>query len=156
LLKGVSDRKTQQTQFDHRLRLEKEYEIYGKLWDTLFEMRRSIATLVVPTSSPAPIQEVSDAFNVCQAVVRRNEPFITASVFEPARKILKLGRMIESNLRNNETIRNMREGMDFEADQKYADKQIQLDKESTAALDEIGKLMEVVSAAIRARITLGD
>lgn len=131
-----------------RRRLEKEYEIYGKLWETLFELRRTIGS-IGSLEGAIPMQEIAAAFNGYQAVVRRNEPFICPSVYEPARETLRLARSIVGKHRHSENLEHERKGMNSEG---VADRQCQLDDEIAEALDKIEELMNAVLAAIRRRI----
>jgi hypothetical protein len=93
--KVISDRIAGRELFDHRLRLEKEYAVYSELWAALFEFRRAAGTMeseLARDGESPPQEEFVDAFNAYQAAIRRHEPFIHPSVYEPARKVVSLGR----------------------------------------------------------------
>jgi tRNA-dihydrouridine synthase len=136
-----------------RRQLEKEYEVYAMLWDALFEMVRTIANVPLSIGSHVvPMEKIVEAFDAYQLVVRRSEPFVSDSVFKPARRIVTLGRKIFGNDWKIEQIQKLREKMDFETDQNYAEKQFLLDEESNEFLKEIEELRKGVLAAIRARI----
>ena len=82
------------TLFDHRLRLEKEYELYTSLWDKLFELRRAVGQLVAPLSDGGVVchaEQCRALFSAYQELVRKGEPFeiVSESVeIEKSRGIL--------------------------------------------------------------------
>jgi hypothetical protein len=153
-----ADRMQRRELFDHRLRLEKEYQIYAELWDRLFEFKRSMHDAFdsvkggnVETSWP----QLADTFNAFQAVVRRNEPFMAPRVFGPANEIVTLGHRIESMHKRLQRLEERRRRItDDEAAEKAAEKQCAADTEQERAMDEIDRLFSEVRDAIRQRITV--
>ena len=156
-LKVLSDRRSQKKLFDHRLRLEKEYGLYSDLWDKLFELRRAVGQLFEPlvgTSAVRHDEQVHDRFNAYQAAVRKGEPFMSTSIFRPAREIAKLARKIMSNIDTQRSLSERREQrLSAEADEKLADKQIRLDEENEASFNSIEDLYQQIAQAIRLRVT---
>jgi hypothetical protein len=96
-LKLLSDSWSHRRTFDQRLRLEKEYQLYAELWEKMFDVRRTIGTAISPftDSEDAPSDDaILKAFNGYQSVVRRGEPFFSASVYGPSRKASLLSRQM--------------------------------------------------------------
>ncbi len=151
-----TERIQQRASFDHRLRLEKEYQTYAELWDRLFEFKRSMHEAFdsvgggnVETSWP----QLADTFNSFQAVVRRNEPFIVPRVFGPANEIVTQGHRIESIHKRLQTLEEHRSRVkDDEADEEAAGKMYAADMEQERAMGEIDRLFPEVRDAIRERI----
>jgi len=144
--------------FDHRLRLEKEYQIYTELWEKLFEFRRAAHGFVDPLQQGIEgdrHQSFVDAFNAFQAEVRRNEPFIVQQVFEPARAIVSEGWAIVSASRRLEMLDQRRVRVRcLKADEQIADEQYEEDDNQRQAVQEIDRQFPAVKDAIRNRITL--
>jgi hypothetical protein len=158
LLKVLADRWSLNRQFDHRLKLEKEYKIYLGLWQKLFELRRTVGNLIEggPPGFEEQAEEVRQAFNVYQAVIRKHEPFMSESVYEPARGITRLVREILNNAGKIEKIdNNRRPGITHEEDERLAEKQIELAEESDARFEDIETLFQAVSSAISSRVRKG-
>ena len=106
-LKVLSDRMSEKKLFDHRIRLEKEYELYSDLWDKLSELRRAVGQLVEPLSSTSLVRhdkDVINLFNAYQAAVRKGEPFMSSCVLNPASKIATLSRKIISNVGEQQSL----------------------------------------------------
>ncbi len=147
--------------FDHKLRLEKEYQIYTDLWDKLFEFRRSASRIVdtvqiVDASQEGiqadPYQIFVESFNALQAVVRRNEPFIAPKVWEPAKAIVSQGRVIS---RQRDQLNQRRASIqDDEANAQLANKMLEEGEKQQMAIEEVDRLFPLVKDAIRHRITL--
>lgn len=156
-LKALSDRRSHKTLFDHRLSLEKEYGLYSDLWDKLFELRRAVGQLVEPLGSTSDVrhdEQVHDRFNAYQAAVRKGEPFMSTSVFGPAREIARVARKIISNVGKQRSLDERREGgLNSEADEKCATAQIRLDEENEAAFKDIEALFQRIAQAIRLRVS---
>lgn len=152
-----ADRLQRQELFDHRLRIEKEYQIYTDLWDKLFEFRRAVHGIVDTLQRDAeedPHKRYVDTFNAFQAVVRRNEPFIYPSVYEPSRTIVEKGRTISSALQRIKSLDDYRNRIrDLDADEQAAEKQIAEDENQEQAAEQIDRLFPQVCDAIRSRIT---
>jgi hypothetical protein len=141
--------------FDHRLKLEKEYSLYADVWEKLFELRRDLGGMLQAEVSR---DIAADRINAFQAVVRRNEPFMTTSIYNPAREIVRRAREI---LNNEDKVRAIDEahpasvrGRSFADDQQHADTQIRLDDENETSFGEIERLYQVIFSAIRARVRL--
>lgn len=134
--------------------LGKEYETYTAVWDTLLEMRRTIATLDGGVyRGPLPtMEEIRSAFDAYQTVVVRSEPFVSDFVYKPGRQIVSLGWTIFGNDEQIKKLDEWRSEMTFDAGQKYADKQITLSEEITESLKEIEDLKMRLLAAIRTNI----
>ncbi len=151
-----TERIQQGVSFDHRLRLEKEYQIYAELWDRLFEFRQIADAVVNKRPHEAvedPRQCFAAIFDAFQAVVRRNEPFIVAQVFGPARHIVTQGRVIDAVYKRLQTLEEHRSRVkDDEADEQAAGKMCAADMEQERAMWEIDRLFPEVRDAIRQRI----
>lgn len=156
-LKVLSDRMSEKALYDHRLRLEKEYGLYSDLWDKLFELRRAVGQLVEPLGSTSEVhhdEQTLDLFNAYQAAVRRGEPFMSTSVFGPARQIATLARKIIGNVGKQQSLHERRaKQLNTETDEKLATEQVRLDEENDAAFKEIEELFQSVAKAIRLRVS---
>ena len=157
LLKALTDWVSQRRLFEHRLRVEKEYELYSDVWDKLFEMQRAVGQIVQPFGSTANVQhneDVIQAFNAYQSSVRKSEPFMKSSIYKPARKIVELAGEIIGNVRSQKRIEEQRtDHISISQDQELADKQIELDNDSDAKFEEIKHLFEQVAQRIRQRVS---
>ena len=157
-LKVLSDSISQETLFDHRLRLEKEYGLYSEMWDKLFDLRRAIGQLVEPLGSTADVRHDNDLlpiFNAYQSAVRKGEPFMRPSIYDPARKIAHLARQIISDTGKQGEIEKRRKGnVGTSEDEKPADQQISLDNRADLAFKDIEQLFQQVAKAIRQRVCL--
>lgn len=153
-----ADRLQRREQFDHQLRLEKEYQIYSGLWESLFEFRRAAHGMVDPLQDGTeddPRQEFVSAFNSFQSVVRRNEPFIVPEVFEPSRAIVSQGWTIVSASEQLRSLAEYRDRLrDSETDERAAEKMFEEDDSQEKAVGEIDELFSQVRDAIRRRITV--
>ncbi len=153
ILKEISDRMSEKRLFDHRIRLEKEYGLYSDLWDKLFELRRAVGQLVNSLSSTNTVCHAKDFFNLFnayQAAVRKGEPFMDTSIFDPANKIATIARRINYNLGKQESLSEpSTRGSDFEA---LETEFIRFDEEIDDDFKEIERLFECVSIAIRQRV----
>jgi hypothetical protein len=133
--------------------LEKEYALYSDLWDKLFELRRAVGDLVNPLSGTAAVQhgkEALERFNAYQAVVRKGEPFMSPSVYAPAREIVKLARRIIGNIGDHESLSEYAaKGGRAEA---VVEKRMRLDEDSDAAFQKSENLFQEVATAIRHRV----
>jgi hypothetical protein len=156
-LKVLSDRMSEKALYDHRLRLEKEYGLYSDLWDKLFELRRAVGQLVEPLGSTSEVrhdEQTLDLFNAYQAVVRKGEPFMSTSVFGPARQIATLARKIIGNVGEQQSLHERRAmQLNIDTDEKLATEQVCLDEENGAAFKEIEELFQGVARAIRLRVS---
>ncbi len=155
-----ADRLQRQGLFDHRLRIEKEYQIYAELWEKLFAFRIAAHGLVDPLQEGVqedPLQKYFNAFNAFQAVVCRNEPFIFAQVFEPANAIVTQGRVIDSARKRIKSLEEYRDRTrDPAADERVAEKQLAEDDNQQKAIQEIDRVFPQVCDAVRSRITLNS
>lgn len=94
------DRLTHKRLFDHRLRLEKEYELYCALWAAMHKLRRDVGALVMPLSTNQPdLDAAISSFNKYQDVVRTGEPFFPSRILKPARTACTLARDIIDNMK---------------------------------------------------------
>ena len=156
-LKVLADHMSQRKLFDHRLRLEKEYGLYADLWEKLFELRRSVGQLILPLESTGDVDhgaQVKDHFDAYQSAVRKGEPFMSASVFSPAREVVTLTRKIMGNIKNKQSINERRERkQSTEPNEALAVRQIELDENSEAAFEKINDLFKTIGQAIRDRVT---
>ena len=156
ILKLLQDRWSHNRLYDHRFRLEKEYERYCDLWDKLFELQRAVSQLVARASSTDVVrhdEHVLQFFNVFQAVVRKGEPFMSKSVYGPARDIVRIVRDIRGNVGEQEVLSERRtEKLDMQIDEKIADEIFQLEKANLAAFKDVERLFQDVSQAIRVRV----
>jgi hypothetical protein len=157
LLKTLSDRRSQKREFDHRLRLEKEYGLCSDLWEKLFELRRSVGQLVESLSNTSAVrhdEKVPELFSACQATVRKSEPFLPHEVYDPARQIATLAREIISNHGKQEQIEDQRRNATGAAnDEKLANKLIELDRKNDEKFKALEVLFQRVKQAIRDRVT---
>jgi len=109
-LKVLANRMAEKSHFDHRLRLEKEYGLYSDLWDKLFEFRRAFGqhnqfrNSVSSTGSVRHDEHILEWFNAYNKVVDNGEPFMSTTVFDPARKILKIGRTSLATLEHSKNL----------------------------------------------------
>jgi len=153
-----ADRVQRRELFDHKLRLEKEYQIYADLWEKLFEFRRCAHGFVDPLQQGAradPWEPFVESFNAFQGVVSRNEPFIAPKVWEPARAIVSQGHVIAGAAQHHDELGQRRASIqDYEADERLADKMIDEHQKQQAAIEEVERLFPLVKDAIRHRITL--
>lgn len=155
LLKVFSDRMSQRTTFDHRIRLEKEYGLYCDLWDKLFELRRATGQLVEPLGSANTVRhdkDFFDLFNAYQGAVHKSEPFISTAVFDPASKIATLARRISSNIGERESLSGERRS--HGADSEWlGNERERLREENAAAFNEIETHFRATATAIRQRVS---
>jgi hypothetical protein len=162
LLNEFSNRWSAKRLFDHRARLKKEYSLYVNLWDKLFDIRSILGEVIEPLSmlgGPPPKDgDITKCFNAFQAAVRSGEPSMSTSVFTPAREITSLAREIIRNLGKLRALDEREEGVpkirNDEADEQLADRKIQLDEEIETSFDEIERLYQTVSRAIRERVSV--
>lgn len=157
-LKMLADRMSEKRLFDHRIRLEKEYGLYSDLWDKLFELRRTVGQLVEPLSSTSEVrhdERTLKLFNAYQATVRKGEPFMSASVFIPARKIVEIARTIMNNVGKQQSFsESCGKAPNPEVhDQRLANNRHNLDEENETAFKEIEELFQNVAIAIRRRVS---
>ncbi len=156
-LKVLWDRRSQRTLFDHRLRLEKEYGLYSDLWEKLFKVRRALGQVVEQLGSTSNVrhdQQVLDLFNDYQLAVRKGEPFMSPSVFMPAREIATLARTIIENIGKQQSLDKLREReSNSDVKDKCTTDLIRLDEDSRAAFTKIDELTQSVAQAIRHRAT---
>ena len=157
-LKVLSDSKSQMMLFDHRLRLEKEYGLYSDLWDKLFELRRAVGDLIASlrtTNTVRHSEQLPELFNAYQQVVHKGEPFMSPSIYGPAREVVTLVRTIIDNVKDQQHIKNRREKEpSAAADKKCADELIRLNKENKSAFRSIEDLYQQIAKVIRHRVTL--
>lgn len=156
LAKGLLDSVSHRRLFDHRLRIEKEYELYGKLWDKLFELRRVVGQFVSPLGNSDDEKnrdELIDLFNAYQTCLRKGEPFMTLKVYQPARKITMLVRNILGNKVEIEKLETQRSGrISIEKDEDIA-RQVELAEKSDEAFNEIERLFIETQQEIRRRVS---
>ncbi|MCH8840855.1 MAG: hypothetical protein IH831_09330 [Planctomycetes bacterium] len=106
------------------------------------------------TSDVRHEEQTPDLFNAYQEAVRKGEPFIATTIFEPAREIATLVRTIMNNTGEHQALDQERaRGLNDQADEKIADEQINLDDENEAVFERIEDLFQQVSRAIRRRVT---
>jgi hypothetical protein len=156
-LKLIADQFSASRHYDHRFRLEKEYERYCDLWDDLFELRRSVVQLVDSlgdTSDQPHSDQAIPLFNEFQQSVHKGGPFMSESVNVPARNMATTVRKLCKNFGKQKALEARRtEDVKFEKDEAIAERLWQLDEENTAALEDIERLYKDVSQAIRNRVT---
>lgn len=153
-LKVLSDRMSERTTFDHRVRLEKEYGLYCDLWEKLFELRRAVGQLVNPLSSTSAVPHDKDfvgLFNAYQAAVYKGEPFMSKAIFDPAGEIVTITRKIGDNIGKHERLSGERlaYGSDSEA---WVEERERLREENGAAFKEFERFFQAVGIAIRQRV----
>jgi hypothetical protein len=160
LLTVLSGRWSERRLFDHRVRLEKEYALYSDLWDKLFELRRTIGTVLAQHTTPDELprdDEVTGWFNAFQAVVRKGEPFMSMSVYTPARDIAALAREIITNLGKIRAIDKDEDAThprrNSELEENRIDRKLQLEEENETSFEMLEQLYQQVSHAIRVRTT---
>jgi len=157
VLKTITDRASEKQRLEHRLRVEKEYEIYSNLWDKLFEVRRAVGALTNPIDNPGDAQyrnNVRSIIDAYQSIVRKGEPFMKLSVYEPAREIVRLARRIIGAIDDKTEIGKLRtEDVGTPTDMKYAEQQKEFRMSANAAFGEIDQLFEQVKQAIRQRVS---
>jgi hypothetical protein len=154
-LKALSDYWSANRQFEHRLKLEKEYSIYLTLWDTLFEARRAIGNLIeYPAEFYANLKLAQSAFNEYQSVVRKHEPFISPSIYSLSRETTKLCHSIFTNAGKTTDILRMERKSDArdEVMEKLAADKGRIDEENEKTFEEIEKLFQKISQAISDRV----
>ena len=127
------------------------------MWDKLFELRRAVDQLVTGLSSTNVVhfdeKEVMQFRNAFQAAVRKGEPFISKSVYEPARRVVKIVGDIFFNVDQQEKLNERRaEKLDPQTDEKIAGDILKLEKENIAALKDVERLFQDVSHAIKDRV----
>lgn len=160
LSKILLDRWSNKTLFDHRLRLEKEYALYMDLWDKLFELRRDLGAWIEDVDTAGPPQTVEDVkaqLNAYIAVVRRGQPFISPTIFEPSRRIESLARNIWDRCKNIRDIENIEATENSRRDRpvKHQSETLErLDRENEADFQTINALFDETCEAIQARVTL--
>ncbi len=156
LLNFWADRRQRLELFDHRLRIEKEYQIYVDLWDKLFDFKIAAHDLVETLQIGAPEDPQGDyikTFNAFNRAVCRHEPFIHPNVYEPSRTILRQGRAIIWSSQELTELQKRREhARDLTEDERVADKLIAEDQTQQVAMDGIDKEIPEVCSAIRGRI----
>lgn len=150
---------SQRREFDHRVRLEHEYQLYRDLWEKLFEARRRVAESGTPTLSDSSNVEYDEkqilaAFNEFQSAVRKGEPFMRQSVFDNSRRIAELMRSIIRGVGKRIEIEK-RQLAHFSSDVSGKDDEwlTEIDKERDAAQQEIERLFEAVAKEISKRVT---
>ena len=152
--KVLQDHISEKRLFDHRIRLEKEYALYSDLWDKLSELRRAVCQLVDPLSSTGVVrhdEHVLELFNAYQAAVRKGEPFMSTSVFDPARKIATIARKIISSVGERQTLsESIAKGANSDW---VVTEQRKLDNENKIAIKEIEGLFQSVATAIHRRVS---
>lgn len=128
---------------------EADLRLDHDLWDKLVALRRAAGQIVEPLSNTAVVRhdkDFIDLFNAYQSVVIKGEPFLSASVFGPARRIVTLAREIHGNIAADESLSHpSARGADSEW---LANERERLDEENTAAFNEIDRLFQEVKAAI--------
>ena len=154
----LPDLLSQRRLLDHRLRLEKEYQIYTELWDSLFQFTRACGTLITDLSDSSASEadlkeECRRALNEYQEVVLKFEPFIHQDIYEPARQILTLGRRIYSSFPHMAKLATIRaRAKDSEVDEKVADRLVEQEQSNHCRFEEMQELATNVREAIRGRI----
>ena len=106
------------------------------------------------TSEVRHDEHTLELFNAYQTVVHKGEPFMSPSVFGPAREIASIGRRIINNIGEQESIDEDRERA---IDSQFADQLVKnrrdLDRENDAAFKGIEELFQRVAVAIRLRVS---
>ena len=154
--KVVWDGMSQKRLFDHRLRLEKEYGLYSDLWEKLFELRRALSQIVEPLQSSGDVRhdnQILDFFNAYNSAVNKGEPFMSTSVFGPAKEVRTLARKIMSNVERERALGKRRKGPMDENDGKLAEEQFKLENDSISAFEKINDLSPGIAQAIHRRVT---
>lgn len=156
--KYVNDLFQRQELFDHRLRIEKEYQIYTELWEKLFEFRIAAHGLVDDISEAAEWKDPSDQFfaslNKFQAIVRRNEPFIHESILTPSDAIVLNGRAIANASNRVARLDEYRVKIrNPEAEEKVVEKKAATRESQRDAVKEIDEQFPKVCETIRKRMS---
>ncbi|MEX2171005.1 MAG: hypothetical protein WD851_16925 [Pirellulales bacterium] len=156
LIMAITGRRAQKREFDHRLRMEKEYSVYTHLWDALFELRRALGQLVEDPGNTAAANhgaQVIEHFNVFQGFVRKGEPFMHESIYAPVRDISGKARLIVFNIGKQEDFQERQSHATPMESDRYASKSSALDDENAGAFIKVDELYDVACKAIRTRIT---
>lgn len=129
--------------FVHRVQFEKEFQIYGELWDHLITLGRAAAKFRALRNAPDPgatadqeLAELRDAYNAYSDLVYRRRPFYAPVVYDLAKETLHLA----SDVNDWATWAGPHSSTDKQEDAKGA------------ALDRINELVNTICEAIRARI----
>jgi hypothetical protein len=133
---------------------EADLRLYHNLWEKLFELRRAVGQLVEPLSSTAVVRHETDfidLFNAYQTVVSKGEPFMSKSVFDPAKKIVTLARGIHGNIGAKESL--SRPSAKAAGSDWLATERERLDQENLTVFKEIDRLYQEVEVAISRRVT---
>lgn len=150
----VSNRSLQMLAFDHRFRLEREYELCVDLWETLFELRRRVGQLASAGSDSTSVtysnNEILEAFNAYQAVVRKSEQFLSPAVYKPSREIVTLARNIMHAYGAEREIAERRSDKNtYEDGDRLAAKRMELYEGRNTAFAEIEERFQQIAKAIR-------
>ncbi|HTQ38415.1 MAG TPA: hypothetical protein VMJ32_05280 [Pirellulales bacterium] len=146
----VTNRVSGHSQFDYQFRLEKEYARYCDLWKKLFLLRRAIGSLIETLGGGRTVShkdEVTKLFNTYQKAVRFGEPFMDTSVHDPARAIIQSCLRIINNIDSVQELQQIDDRETKKAEWK------QLREDTEMKFQEIDKLFDEVSAAIKKRVT---
>ena len=154
-LKVVADRMSHKRLFDHRLRLEKEYGLYSELWGVLFELRGTVGGHLaqIKTSYVSHNNQALKLFDTFHEAIQKGMPFMSVSVYTHSGEILKIVHSIVENEKKIELLKTRRVGLEFEADRKIADEQLQLSEEIDSSFEEFIRLYHEIAQAIRNRVT---
>lgn len=132
-----------------------ERQIYTELWNRLFEFRIAAHELVDSLQDRVHQDahgKFNDTLNGYQAVVRRNEPFIFPPIFEAARAIASEGRRIAAATGALAELQEQRgKCQDLAADERIAEKMIEVDEKQQEAVEEIDRLFNEVRNRIQNR-----
>ena len=151
----IVQRVSQARLFDHRLRLEKEYQIYCDLWDSLFEFRRSAGNLADASDEGKALADFEATLNRYQSVVRRNEPFVHQSIYEPARELVTLGRRMHlESPKIGRRKKCQQKAATADSDEQAEKRQFDAEDRRAAIPGDIDALYEVVRDRIRDRVSL--
>jgi hypothetical protein len=149
--------RTQKREFDHRVRMEKEYQLYNDLWGNLFELRRAVGQLIETLGTTAAVDHgalVIKHFNTYQTTVRKGEPFLHESVYAPARNIAGLARAIVANVGQHKELRVHQGQSPPDKWDWYATKLLELDAENESTFTKLDEMYSAARQAIRKRVTV--
>lgn len=156
---AISTFVSQRRAFEHRVRLEHEYQIYRDLWEKLFEARRRVGQAGTPTLSDSSNveydeEEVVKSFNEFRTAVRKGEPFMLQSVFDHSQKIAESMLVIIRGVGKQTQIEKRQIAhWSSNLSGKDGDSLADIDNERAAAQQEIDRLFEVVARDISNRVS---
>lgn len=158
----ITQRVSRTDEFDKRMRLDKEYALYGDVWEKLFNLRRAMgeyADLSFQNSDSTgnAHTKFADVLVEYEDSITHNEPFIHSSVLPLAQQVLDDVRQILFNERRNNRLDKQsafacKHGETVEQGELRDQKQENLETETQHLLDNIRAGIKMISAAMRDRV----